>query len=153
MATRIDIGKLRQKAFQKKDRKYIELQETLTAVTTAVSSVANLALKAYPRRKESIASVLPKEIRTVCCSQKEVTSWLFGVDLAQAIKEAKEMNKLSNEIATGKNYSKRQFKNPKPTQPQKGYKRPQNNLRQPAQQSKGFQQGREPHYMEMSEHP
>ena len=122
------------------------------AVTTAVSSIANLVLEADKnsqtvdtkrkvthalnattllgcthhklnnRRKESIASVLPKEIRDVCSSQKEVTSWLFGDDLAQAIKQAKEINKLSNKIATGKKYSKRQFENPRSTQPQTGYK-------------------------------
>ena len=51
------------------------------------------------RRKES---ALLKEIREVCSSQREVTSWLFGDDLAKAIKEAKEMNKLSNEIAIEK---------------------------------------------------
>ena len=167
----------------RQDRKYIELQETLMAVTTAVSSIANLALEADKnsemvdtkqivthalnattllgcahqklnnRRKESIAPALPKEIREVCSSQREVTSWLFGNDLAQAIKEAKEINKLSNEIATGKKYSKRQFENPRSTQPQRGPKRPKNNFRQPAQQNKGFQQGRKPRYREKPEHP
>ena len=93
----------------RQDRKYIELQETLMAVTTAVSSIANLALEAdknsqmvdtkqivthalnattllgcahqklNKRRKESIAPALPKEIREVCSSQREVTSWLFGI--------------------------------------------------------------------------
>ena len=82
----------------RQDRKYIELQETSMAVTTAVSSIANLALEADKnnqmvdtkqivthalnattllgcahqklnnRRKESIAPALPKEIREVCRS-------------------------------------------------------------------------------------
>ena len=41
------------------------------------------------RRKESIASVLPKEVGKVCSSQREVTSWLFGDYLIQAVKGAK----------------------------------------------------------------
>ena len=116
----------------RQDRKYIELQETLMAVTTAVSSIANLALEADKnsqmvdtkqivthalnattllgcahqklnnRRKESIAPALPKEIREVCSSQREVTSWLFGNDLAQAIKEAKEMNNSQMRLLRGK---------------------------------------------------
>ena len=53
------------------------------------------------RRSESKTSVLPKEIGKVCSSQREITSWLFGDDLTQAVKEAKKMNELSNEIATG----------------------------------------------------
>ena len=105
------------------------------------------------RRKRSTAPALPKEIREVCSSQREVTSWPFCNDLALAIKEAKEMNKLSNEIATGKKYSEGQFENPRLTQLQRGYKKPQNNSRQPAQQNKVSQQGRKPRYREKPEHP
>ena len=136
--------------------KYSQMVDTKQIVTHALNATTLLGCahqKLNNRQKESIAPALPKEIREVCSSQREVTSWLFGNDLAQAIKEAKEINKLSNEIATGKKYSKQQFENPRSTQPQRGYKRPKNNFRQPAQQNKGFQQGRKPCYREKPEHP
>ena len=98
----------------------VNTKQIVTHALNATTLLGCAHQKLHNRRKESIASALPKEIREVCGSQREVTSWLFGDDLAQAIKEAKEMNKLSNEIATGKQCSKQQFENPGSTRPHKG---------------------------------
>ena len=72
-----------------------QMDDTKQIVTHALNATTLLGCahqKLNNRRKESIAPALPKEIREVCSSQREVTSWLFDNDLAQAIKEAKEIN-------------------------------------------------------------
>ena len=127
-----------------KNSQTVDTKQIVTHVLNATTLLGCAHQKLNNRRKESIASVLPKEIRKVCSSQREVTSWPFGDDLAQAIKEAKEMNKLSNEIATGKKYSKRQFQNPRSIQSQGGYKRPQINLRHQLNKARAFNRAGNP---------
>ena len=40
-------------------------------------------------------------VKEVCSAQREVTTKLFGDDLGKAVREAKELNKLSNDFSPG----------------------------------------------------
>ena len=46
-------------------------------------------------RKHALQPSLDPNIRDVCSARHEVTSYLFGDDLAKSIKEAKELNKIT----------------------------------------------------------
>ena len=122
------------------------MQETLLSAVTAVANIANLALEAdktchmvdtkmlvthalntttlmgnvqnklNQKMKDLIAPTLPKEIRDVCSSQREVTSLLFGDDLGKAVREAKELSKLTSELSTGSRYPRK----PQGTHPPEG---------------------------------
>ena len=98
----------------------VDTKQIVTHALKATTLLGGAYQKLSNRRKKC-----PRKLGTFCSSQRDVTSWLIGDDLAQAIKEAKKLNKLSNEIATGKTYSKRQIENPRSIQLQRGYKRPQ----------------------------
>ena len=116
---------------KRQDKKLTDIQETLLCATTAVANIANLVLEADKqsrmvdtkaivthalnattlmgnihsklnnKRKELIGKTLPADIKEVCSAQREVTTQLFGDDLGKAVREAKELNKLSNDLSPG----------------------------------------------------
>ena len=63
--------------------------------------MGNIHSKLNNKRKEPIGNTLPADIREVCSAQREVTTQLFGDDLGKAVREAKELNKLSNDLSPG----------------------------------------------------
>ena len=116
---------------KRQDKKLTDIQETLLCSTTAVANMANLVLeedkqsrmadtkaivthalnatilmgnihsKLNNKRKELIGKTLPADIKEVCSAQREVINQLFGDDLGKAVREAKELNKLSNDLSPG----------------------------------------------------
>ena len=116
---------------KRQDKKPTDIQETLLCATTAVANIANLVLEADKqsrmvdtkaivthalnattlmgnihsklnnKRKELIGKTLPADIKEVYSAQREVTTQLFGDDLGKAVREAKELNKLSNDLSPG----------------------------------------------------
>ena len=160
---------------RRQDKKYMDMQETLLSAVTAVANIASLALEAdrtchmvdtkmlvthalnattlmgnvqnklNQKRKDLIAPTLPKEIRDVCSSQREVTSLLFGDDLGKAVREAKELSKLTSELSTGSRYPRKLQGKPA------GYRPPRGSTigsGQPGYQKPVFQQRRRPPYRE-----
>ena len=125
-----------------KDSQYMEMQDTLHCAVTAVATMANLALEADKaselvntkelvshalnattllgnmhkklnnKRKEPITPFLPKEIRDVCSSNREVPNLLFGDDLGKATRDTKEISKLSNDLSCGTQHPKKQGRQP-----------------------------------------
>ena len=116
---------------KRQDKKLTDIQETLLCATTAVANIANLVLEADKqsrivdtkaivthalnattlmgnihsklnnKRKELIGKTLPEDIKEVCSAQREVTTQLSGDDLGKAVREAKELNKSSNDLSPG----------------------------------------------------
>ena len=116
---------------KRQDKKLTDLQETLLCAIRAVANIANVVLdadnqsrmvdtkavvthalnattlmanidsKLNNKRKELIGKTFPTDIREVCSAQREVTTQLFGDDLGKAVREAKELNKLFNDLSPG----------------------------------------------------
>ena len=116
---------------KRQDKKLTDLQETLLCATRAVANIANVVLdadnqsrmvdtkavvthalnvttlmgnidsKLNNKRKELIGKTFPTDIREVCSAQREVTTQLFCDDLGKAVREAKELNKLFNDLSPG----------------------------------------------------
>ena len=85
--------------------------------TTLMGNVQN---KINQKRKDLITPTLPKEIRDVCSSKREVTSLLFGDDLVKAVREAKELSKLTSELSTGSRYPRKPQGKPAGYRPPRG---------------------------------
>ena len=52
------------------------------------------------RRKHAISPALDPEIKDVCSAHHTVTGYLFGDDLPKAIKDAKEVSRLSRSVGS-----------------------------------------------------
>ena len=59
-------------------------------------------------RKSAIQLSLDPDIRDVCSAKHEVTTYLFGDDLAKSIKEARELNKITHLMQKGSSHQGRQ---------------------------------------------
>ena len=112
------------------DHEMVEIQKDITTATNAVVNISESILQAdkssimidskevikmcfdsitmlgtaharlNSKRKHSISTSLDPEIKDVCSSRHSVTGYLFGDDLPKAIKDAKEVGKLSKSVAS-----------------------------------------------------
>ena len=73
----------------------------VTHALNATTLMGNIHSKLNNKRKELIGKTLPADVKEVCSAQREVTTQLFGDDLGKAVREAKELNKLSNDLSPG----------------------------------------------------
>ena len=93
----------------------------------ATTLMGNAQNKLNQKRKDLIARTLPREIRDVCSSQREVTSLLFGDDLGKVVREAKELSKLTSELSTGSRYPRKPQGKPAGYRPPEGAQLAQTN--------------------------
>ena len=82
--------------------------------------MGNVQNKLNQKQKDLIAPTLPKEIRDVCSSQREVTSLLFGDDLGKTVRDAKEFSELTSELSTGSRYPRKPQGKPAGYRPPRG---------------------------------
>ena len=97
------------------------------------------------KRKHSTSTSLDPEIKDVCSSRHSVTGYLFGDDLPKAIKDAKEVSKLSKSVASPHHLKgkKRQYHN----QSRPSY-HISNNYRGTSSKSSFFQQAKKPNFIQ-----
>ena len=85
----------------------VDTQALVTHALNATTLLGNLQRKLSNKRKDLIAPTMPREVRDICNSQREVTTQLFGDDLGKSIRETKEMRRLSKEISYGYKQNKK----------------------------------------------
>ena len=76
----------------------INSKEIVKMTLDAVTLLGLAHSKLNNQQKSAISPSLQYEVRDVCSAWHEVTDYLFGDDLSKAIKEAKELNKISNQF-------------------------------------------------------
>ena len=80
---------------------YFDTKAIVTHALNATTLMGSIHSKLNNKRKELIGKTLSADIKEVCSAQREVTTQLFGDDLGKAVREAKELNKLSNDLSVG----------------------------------------------------
>ena len=70
----------------------------LDGITVLGQAQANLSIA----RKQNIKSILADDVKDICSANRKPTQFLFGDDLAKAIKEAKDIHRMTNSLTNRK---------------------------------------------------
>ena len=81
-----------------KKTKPVDANELIKGLFVVVGILGSAIQDANQFRKEEIKYILPKKFRPMCSSQQPPTSHLFSSDLAKAIEDLNETNKLSHSL-------------------------------------------------------
>ena len=89
----------------------LDTKDVVRSVLDAVSLLGQATSDLSNKRKANLRLILCPDVRTVCSSELEVSTHLFGEDLGKSLKEAREISKVSSSYASKKDYVARNSTN------------------------------------------
>ena len=125
----------------------VDSKEIVKKCFDAITMLGTAHAKLNNKRKHAISSSLDPEIKDVCSSRHTVTGYLFGDDLPKAIKDAKEVSKLTKSVGSQNQHQKGRRK--QQYGPQGGsynYNNNNNNSRNSSSKTSFFQKAKKPYF-------
>ena len=132
----------------------IDSKEVIKMCFDSITMLGTAHGRLNNKRKHAISASLDPEIKDVCSSRHTVTGYLFGDDLPKAIKDAKEVSKLTKSVASP-HHSFARGKKRQPTTSfgnRASYSNSSNNYRSSSNKSSFFRQARKPHFKQKRAH-
>eukprot|EP00794_Sanderia_malayensis_P013520 gene13520-14932_t len=131
----------------------IDSKEIVKMCFDGITTLGTAHAKLNNKRKQAISSHLDPDIKDVCSSRHVVTGYLFGDDLPKAIKDAKEVSKLTKSVASQSQYSKGKRKQ-QYAQHGASYNYSQNsNYGNSSNKTSFFQKAKKPHFKQKKPFP
>lgn len=124
----------------------VNSKEIVKMCFDGITMLGTAHAKLNNKRKHAISSSLDPEIKDVCSSRHTVTGYLFGDDLPKAIKDAKEVSKLTKSVGSQNQYQKGKKKQHYGQQGGNSTYTNNNNSRNASNKSSFFQKAKKPYF-------